>query len=391
MAQGAGDVKTRARKRGETVEEAARHLRYAFLRREARKAGAGVVVTGHTIDDQAETVLMHIMRGSGLDGLRGMRPRSGWPFGRGPEMGRPLLCLGREDTERYCDEMDLTPRIDETNSMLNAARNRIRLRVLPELRALNPRIAEALARLAEAANADAEYLARTAEEQVARLAERSTGVVSVSKRELNELPTAIAMRVLQQAMESVTGARADVEMVHLEAVLALASGRPGRLSLPGGLWIDSDSRNLHVTTEPPKATEHIAKTVLRVPGETTASGWLIRSEVLGVADVELNAESMTAHVDRSAVNGHLFVRSRLPGDSLRPLGLGGRKKVQDILVDAKVPARLRDGVPIVCDDAGILWVAGHALDERAAVRKTSREVVRISVRPLNRKAIRDIL
>ena len=148
LACGRGDVAARSRREGQSVETAARTLRYGFLRREAKARAASVVMLGHTLDDQAESVLLHIIRGSGLDGLAGMRPRSPWPFGRGPEVARPLLALGREETERYCNDAGLQPRQDPTNELLIATRNRVRHEVLPALRAINPGVSEALARLA---------------------------------------------------------------------------------------------------------------------------------------------------------------------------------------------------------------------------------------------------
>src|SRR3972149_4745233 len=115
FATAAGDVRARARRKGESIEEAARNLRFQFLARNARRMKAGVVVLGHTVDDRAETVLLHLLRGTGLDGLVGLRPRSSWPFGRGPSLARPLLGIRRADTLRYCHEAGGTPRPGPAN------------------------------------------------------------------------------------------------------------------------------------------------------------------------------------------------------------------------------------------------------------------------------------
>jgi tRNA(Ile)-lysidine synthase len=161
---GAGDVPARARQRRESVEEAARHLRFDFLGREARRMKAKVVTLGHTRDDRAETVLLHLLRGSGLDGLIGLRPRSAWPLGRGPSLARPLLESSRAETLRYCRQAGLTPREDPTNLLLQATRNRLRHEVVPVLRRLNPRLDEALCRLGEATASAVDYLEAAADD-----------------------------------------------------------------------------------------------------------------------------------------------------------------------------------------------------------------------------------
>src|SRR3990170_3244189 len=153
-----GEARARAARRHESLEEAARNLRFAFLAREAKRLKAGVVVLGHTRDDRAETVLLHLLRGSGLDGLIGLRPRSTWPFGEGPALARPLLAVTRAETGRYCREAGLSPREDPTNLLLEATRNRLRHELLPSLRQFNPRLDDALCRLGDAAAAAVAHL-----------------------------------------------------------------------------------------------------------------------------------------------------------------------------------------------------------------------------------------
>jgi len=378
---GAGDVRARSRKRRESVEEAARALRYSFLAREAKRAGAGVVVTGHTLNDQAETVLLHIARGAGVDGVASMRGRSKWPFVRGPALARPLLCLSRGDIERYCRELRLQPCRDETNEHLTAIRNRIRLRVLPELEAINPGIAEALSRLAAASASDADYLDGMAKETFKELAIVSGGCVSLLRTDLRALPPSIAARVVRAAIKRVAGTTNDIERIHVEAVLALADQKPGQLSLPHAVSVWSDSQSLHVRHGPKIVSSRIPDAALSVPGVTHAGPWSICCEFVARPDPPARPSRFEAYFNRELTQSGFIVRSRRPGDRLHPIGLGGGKKVQDILVDAKVPINERNGVPLICDDAGILWVVGHCLDERARVRADAKEVLHITIRP----------
>jgi tRNA(Ile)-lysidine synthase len=363
---GTGDVARRARARHESVEQAARVLRYRFLGAQARAAGATAVAVGHTLDDQAETVLLHIVRGSGLDGLAGMRPRSGWPVGNGPEVARPLLELRRRDTGRYCRDLGIHPREDATNELLLATRNRVRHEVMPALRALNPRVEEALARLADAASAELAELETLAEEALAIAGRREKGTVQLDLETLRRLGGGIRSRVLRRALAVVLGSDAGIEASHLEALAQLVGSRPGRLSLPRGIVGLRDSRTLTLRRGEPEVPEEIPEMQLEVPGVTEAGRWRIETKVVQQRAGGKRGRALEVYLDADAVAGGLRVRSRRPGDRMRPRGLGGTKKLQDILVDAKVPRAARDGLPVLVADWGIAWVAGVCVDERAA-------------------------
>ncbi len=376
---GAGDVARRARTRSESVEQAARVLRYRFLAGQAKATGVGAVAVGHTLDDQAETVLLHLIRGSGLDGLAGMRPRSSWPLGCGPEVARPLLTLRREETGRYCREMGMLPREDAMNEMLLATRNRVRLEVMPALRRLNPRVEEALARLADAAYEDGAELKEQAEEAIMTVSRRRAGGLEMDLGALRGLSPTLRRRVLRLGLSRVLGSGADIETAHVDALGKLVDSRPGRVSLPHGVVATRDSRMLTLRRGALPVSPAIPETPLVVPGVTEAGGWRFEAEYK-----ERRSSARRAYeveLDTAAVAGGLWVRSRRPGDRMRPLGLGGTKKLQDILVDAKVPRGDRDGVPLVLTAEGIAWAVGVCLDERAA-RARSGRVVRVRARRL---------
>jgi tRNA(Ile)-lysidine synthase len=344
------------------VEQAARVLRYRFLAAQAKKARAAVVVVGHTLDDQAETVLLHLIRGSGLDGLSGMRPRSSWPLGRGPEVARPLLLLRREETGRYCQLLGVDPREDATNEMLLATRNRVRHEVMPALRRLNPRVEEALARLAEAAYEDAAELKGQAEEAFEKVGRQRKSGLALDLVALRGLSPTLRRRVLRLGLSRVLGSAADIETAHVAALDRLVASRPGRVSLPHGVVVVRDSRSLTVRRGAPPVSPAIPQTALVVPGVTEAGGWRFESEY-----EERRSSARRPYeveLDADAVVGGLWVRARRPGDRMRPAGLEGTKKLQDIMVDAKVPRGERDGVPVVVAEWGIAWVVGLCVDER---------------------------
>jgi tRNA(Ile)-lysidine synthase len=375
LVAGRGDVAARVRRGGETTEEAARNLRYRFLGKEARSRSASAIAVGHTMDDQAETVLLHILRGSGLVGLAAMPPRAPWPFGRGPEIARPLLELTRRDTETYCRQSGIEPRRDPTNDLPIATRNRVRHELMPVLRSFNPRVEEALARLAEAAAGDAAFIAEFADSAWRLLAHRDGEAVLLEKK-LGKLPTVVVARILLRAYREISAGDAEIDGDHLRRLAEVIGTNRARMSLPGGLVATVDATHLRIQRGLPTTSARIEETRLAVPGVTRAGEWTIEANTSGRVTAPGRAKDEVT-IDADAVRGRLVVRSRKPGDRLRPLGLGGEKKLQDIFVDAKVPRDERDGVPVIADERGIVWVAGHCIDERVAVTSVTRRTTRL--------------
>jgi tRNA(Ile)-lysidine synthase len=378
LVSGRGNVAARARRSGETIEEAARNLRYRFLGGEARRLNAPVIAVGHTMNDQAETALLHILRGSGLDGLAVMPPRCPWPFGCGPEIARPLLQLTRRDTERYCRESVIEPRRDPTNDLLIATRNRVRHELMPVLRSFNPRVEEALARLAEAAAGDAAFIAEFAD-SAWRLLARRDGTAIVLEKKLGKLPRVIVVRVLLRAFREVSGGDAEIDNEHVRRLAEAVEKPRTRVSLPGGIVAVVNAKHLRIQRGERGVATRIAETRLAVPGVTHAGEWRIEVKVVAGRPKPGRTRD-EATLDAGAIQGALVVRSRRPGDRLRPLGLGGEKKLQDIFVDAKVPREDREGVPVIADERGIVWVAGHCIDERVAMTAKTRRVIQLRAR-----------
>jgi tRNA(Ile)-lysidine synthase len=312
-------------------EDDARNARYEFLRRVAQGLGATAIATGHTLDDQAETVILHLTRGAGLAGLAGMRPeRDG--------IVRPLLTIGRADTVAVCAAAGITPREDPTNRSLLFARNRVRHRILPELAKLNPEIATAIARLADAAAGVAEIAA----DHAAATLERASSQDAVA---LDRLPATGDARedALVLWWKGRTGQRLAAR--HRSALTRLAATTNGSLSLdlPGG-----------------RALREYATLRIAASGENSEKDGPITLERGSTADwhgwrfafvVDLDGSPQVGHLDAERV----IVRSRRPGDRLNgPRGA----KVQDLFTDAKVPARERDAWPVVTADGAVVWIPG---------------------------------
>jgi tRNA(Ile)-lysidine synthase len=384
---GSGDVARRARRRRESVEAAAREMRYAFLARAARDSGAQGVATGHTLDDQAETVLLHILRGAGLGGLAGMRPRSRRrATGGGPALTvfRPLLEVRHADAAAFCAARDIQPREDPTNRDLRFARNRVRLKVVPELERLNPRVAEALGGLAEAA---AEGIA-VIEGRMPRIEEGVPAAESVtlSRRQLRSAPKAVAHRMLIGAFEAASGSRAGLEKRHLSSMLAAAAAGAGRsVDLPAGVRFESGHTDVRLTRgrgQMDQAQRRFTapESTFPVPGRLRlAGGPTIKADVVARPRSVDDGAPNVAYVDPSLADEVLKVRGRRRGDRFHALGMAAPGKLQDFFVGQHVPREHRDRVPLVVSPRGIVWVAGYRIAEWAKLNPGAERALRIEL------------
>lgn len=382
LRSGTGDVRRLARERGWSLEDAGRRARYQFLASAASEEGCSVVATGHTLDDQAETVLLHLVRGSGLAGLAGMAARSPWPFGAGPDLTRPLLELRRADTTTYCRTTGIAPVEDESNMSPSFARNRIRQELLPLLRTLNPSIERALARLAASVRGDLALLESMA--AVALPGDEGGNELRIAREDLSRLPPALRLHAARLALARLLPEGAGLRGDHIRAVSEAAHLAPGMvLHLPAGLRLYAGYKDLLLSWgKEPVPTPMPAEPVpLAVPGITEVGGWRLEVEPTGLAA----APPGGALLDADAVGPWLAVRRRRPGDRFQPQGMAEEKKLQDVFVDAKVPRQERDAVPLLVCERGIAWVIGMRVAEWARPSEGSRRRLLIRAERVEKK------
>jgi tRNA(Ile)-lysidine synthase len=382
---GAGDVRAYARGKRLGIEEAAREMRYAFLAQTARECGARTVVVGHTADDQVETVLMHILRGSGLTGLAGMLPRSPLPVSCQHDLTlvRPLLEVRREQTEAYCRAMGRQPLEDVTNRSLRFRRNVVRYELLPLLRVHLPSIDASLLRLARVAASERQALEEAAARALQEAQTSEGGGIRLSIPSLRRAPPRLVPQVMLLAASRLLGDARDIGDRHLLAMTD-AAGKPAgtELDLPRGLHLRVDYGDVVLTVGGADLAYEalpLDGIEIAVPGKTSVAGRRFEASVRDRDESPAPANAWEALMDAGVIEGRLVARRRRPGDRFRPLGMTGDKKLQDVFVDARVPRRERDSIPVVCDEAGIVWVAGYRIAERVKVTKSTRRILWIRV------------
>jgi tRNA(Ile)-lysidine synthase len=387
------DVAARARAEHRSYEAAAREARYAFFAEAAGRLGATVVATAHTLDDQAETVLLRLIRGAGSRGVAGIRRRRG-------AIVRPLLGCRRAELRRYLAGRGEPFREDSSNLDESIARNRVRHRLLPVIEDIAPGGIPALARFAELAEEDEAFLNRAAIEsargcvQFVPADRAGSRAARLHAPALATLPRALASRIVRQAIEDLT-LRRNLAARHINDVLRLlASDKPvGHLDLPGVVVerqgdevligrtgaseFDVRSSQFEVELLLPGAVDIPEAGVRMVATAGSAAGGSSGSLFAG-------GRRDVAVVQAASVIPPFVVRSRRAGDRFRPIGAPGRRKIQDLLVDRKVPRGERDRVPIVEDTTGrIVWVAGLALAEECRVTAAEAGVVILQMMPVD--------
>ena len=351
---------------GANLEARARAARYRELGRLATELGATRIVTGHTQDDQVETLLLRLLRGAGRRGLGGMRPLRG-------RLYRPFLAVTRADVRRFLSERDLGYSVDRSNAQLRHVRNRVRRLLVPFLEVeFNPRLAPALAALASRLRDEDDLLAALASDRMRDLVTGDRVSVAVARE-----PRALGRRIVRAWLED--GARRGVSAGHVERVLALAApGARGTVGVPGPARVVREGESL-VCRAGREASRGQMWCYAIAPGQEVAhvpGGWRLRLSLPRPRrPQEQRAPGpLQALFDAEALPVELCVRSPQPGDRVRLLA-GGTRKLQDVLVDAKVPREARIHVPLLLAGDSIVWVAGLARGHGADLGAATRQVV----------------
>ena len=378
LTAGSADVRRAAARDKRNLEEAGRELRYRFLRRTAESAGATKIATGHTMTDQAETVLMRLMRGTGLAGLAGIAPLAAGP----PcPVIRPLLDIPGPDLRAWLAARDIPFREDASNRDPRFLRNRIRRELLPELEdRFEPRIVAHLARLAGLAREDEELLEGFVRELADEFIRRRGRDVSLDLKALPLVLPALARRVGREFLRQVSGSLRDVSFEDAEALLALGENKEFALRKNLVLRREGGIVGLKKAAPRPKPfeTRWPGRGALALPG----SGIAVRGSLRKAGPsprLEARNDRAGADLDADTLVFPLAVRSRRPGDLYRPIGAPGRKKLKEILRAKDVPASERDRRPVFLSRGAIVWVPGLPVAEAHKVTASTKRIFSIRV------------
>jgi tRNA(Ile)-lysidine synthase len=391
------DLKAHLAREGGSTEEVARQKRYEFLERVALRTGSELVAIAHHADDDAETILHRVCRGTGLRGLAGMREIRAIQPGSRVRLVRPFLEQTRQSIERMCAERDIETRTDATNASLDFTRGRIRHAILPMIRQqINPNVSEALLRLAEQARWLGTYLedaaARTFESLVVS---EGGGRIVLNTRALLSKQKIIQAEVVRLAIALVVGGEQEIGFVHIESVLRLAADRASgkELHLPGPVVVEKVYERLEFRPldRAESGREVMSPVFVVCPGTTSLAPMC--AELLAefrdidgrkIGELRSSPHPYEEWIDCERVQFPLLVRGRREGDRFWPLGSPGSKSIGDFFSDEKVEPALRARTGILCDQVGPVWVMPLRIDERVKLRPTSQRALRLCLTPLDK-------
>lgn len=368
-----------------TLEEAARDARYEMLFELKERLGIDKIAVAHNLDDQAETVLMRVMRGTGLYGLKGMA------YKRADGVIRPIMDIKRHEIEAYCKEHNLHTAMDKTNNEDEYTRNKIRLLLLPYIEEnYAPNIKEILSRMANGLREDSDYIDNAACELYNEISiNHEDYAVKFEMEAIEAIPTAILKRLIKQAYLNLTGSNEGLEAIHLEDALKIISNSRSELkvNLPKGIIAEKKGYNFYVTKKPLEIKtlnfeyEIPLGSVIEVP----ELGVKVEAKIMSKERCKLlPSRANTRAFDLDKIDGKLVIRNRKAGDKIKPIGLGGTKKLKDIFIDKKIPRDARERIPIIADDTKIIWIVGHDMGEESKIEEATKEVVRITVKPIEK-------
>ncbi|HIC91348.1 MAG TPA: tRNA lysidine(34) synthetase TilS [Syntrophaceae bacterium] len=377
---GKGDIYSFKHQMKLSTEEAARILRYQFLEDTLKMEGAQRIALGHTADDQAEDILMKVLRGSGRLGLCGMPPV------RDKIFIRPLIEVSRRQIERFLDQYDLSYVTDSSNRDQRFLRNKIRLDLIPLLeRTYNPKLRENLVQLSSILRDEEDWLQGiVAQEFLKILKYHDFAKVILDASRFLDLHRALQLRLIRKAVETVKGDLRAIGFNHILDVLKLASQtHPSKmLNLPHGLIVRRSYEHIIFEKRTKEPVDFLYLVSDLKPVVVKEVNKVISFEVVDYnKDLNIEVDKNTAYLDYSKVHFPLIIRNIRAGDRFRPLGMESFKKIKDFLINCKIPKNMRKSIPLLVAGDQIVWVAGLRLDDGVKLTGDTRKVLKVKIHP----------
>jgi tRNA(Ile)-lysidine synthase len=366
------DVRSYARKKKLNIEEAGRKLRYDFLKKTAVKIGRAKIATGHTMTDQAETFMMRLMRGSGLQGLGGI-----FPLVKGTIV-RPLIQIERQNIEAYLKEKEIEFRIDESNFDRRFLRNRIRLDLIPYIRKnFEPEIVPSLGRIASIIREEDSFLEKIAQEKTKKALSKKNNRISLQIKPLSSLPRAMARRVVRDFISELKGNLREISFEDVESVLGLREGKEFPLRKDHVLRREKGQIFLKGEIPPKIRYEYrwegkrpleIKELNSKFEGKKIKRGKSLRFDF---------DDQTRGFLDLGKLKFPLLVRNRQEGDRYQPLGAPGQKKLKEIMRAKGIPLSDREKRPVFLSGGKIVWILGLPVAEKFKVEKGTSDIFAI--------------
>lgn len=357
-----------------TSEEAGREIRYEFFRNILKKERANKIAVAHNKDDQAETLLMRFMRGTGVDGLRGMEFKT-------REVIRPILNINRSEIEEYCMELEITPRLDKTNLMPIYGRNKVRLELIPFIKnTFNNGIINTLFRTSEIMKTDSDFLNEYTEEKFKDSIKESRKIRLVLDIEkVKSLHIAIKTRVIRRSIEEINSNLKGIERKHIIDIIQLIDiGKTGKkINIINNIIVKISYDDLIFEIND-KTTDISFNYKLDLDNtlDIYELGSKIKARIYSKKNMEIDFNNkLVKCFDYDNIKSGIYVRNRKNGDKFIPLGMNGSKKLKDFFIDEKISKEEREKIPLVLDGDEIIWVVGYRISEKYKVGSSTKNVL----------------
>ena len=363
-----------AKKHKLTSEEAGREIRYYFFRKILKELGGGKIAVAHNKNDQAETLIMRFIRGTGIDGLRGMEYKNG-------DIIRPLLDIDRSYIEKYCDDNGITPRIDKTNFQPIYGRNKVRLELIPYIqKTFNKGIIDTLYRTSTIMKNDSDFLQEYTENKYSKMLEKeSESKIYLNIEKFYSLHQSIKTRVVRYAIERLNGSIKGLEEKHIKDILNLVSSKVTgkKINITNNIVVKISYNNLIIEkSEKVEDIRYNYKLDVNSTINILELGSSIKSKMTSVSSIKIDENNdFIKYFDYDKVKNNLYIRNRIDGDRFRPIGMKGSKKLKDFFIDEKVPRDYRNTIPLVVDDEDILWIVGLRISENYKITSNTKNIL----------------
>lgn len=372
------DIKSYAKINKMSSESAGREARYDFFNCVLKKYNMNKIATAHNANDQAETVIMRMMRGTGLEGLGGILAK------RDNIYIRPILFLRRDEIEAYCKKNMLNPRIDKTNLERIYSRNKIRLDILPYMKQnFNEDVIEAINRMALLLQEDNKYIEKKALDEYYNVVKEQKDKIIIFK-EAFKLDKPILTRILRRAVSYISGNKYDLEMKHIFEIINLQNMDTGKqLDIPGNMYVSNVYKDIYIQKKCNNKTNesNIVKIYKdEISGKKLKYGeYSIDFEVICDKNINYQKNHLIKYFDYNIIEDSITIRTRKNGDKICPLGMHGSKKLKDIFIDMKVPKEMRDNIPIIQFDNDIAWIVSLKLSDKFKITSNTERILKITV------------